>query len=409
VTPFEAEIALAASPRDWAQRLHRHIADHGGARVRATVLQASDALDESYDVLLADDTTSFLTPHLVEQLRRRGRRVLGVFDADDPRGKEELLQIGVDDAIERNASPEEFLAAISLLASRSTRVGAAPLDGVLDRPGPGGDAPPRTRTRGHIAAVGGPSGGVGATEIAIGLGVAATGRGETAVVVDCDEVAPSLAQRLNLALYPNLRVAVDAVERRNGRLAGTLTPVAGGPLTILPGVSNPRDWTELRPGEAVEVVRQLAMLRPHVVVNVGHRTEDLAGQGGPPRYAQTRGVLAAADAVVGVGIPTPVGVGRLLEWVAEISVLTTSPIHLILNKTPSGSYRRAEVEAEIRRSFSPASLRFVPYDARVEVAGWAGDVVRSGPFAKAVASAASAALPRMRGAVIRARRGRLRR
>ncbi|MEX0657860.1 MAG: hypothetical protein WD080_01885, partial [Egibacteraceae bacterium] len=78
----EPEIALAASPRDWAQRLHRHLADHGGARVRATVLHPHDALAETYAVLVVDDTTSFLSHRLLDELRRTGRRVLGVYDPD---------------------------------------------------------------------------------------------------------------------------------------------------------------------------------------------------------------------------------------------------------------------------------------------------------------------------------------
>ena len=76
----EPVLALAASPCDWARRLHRHVTDHGGALVRSTVLHPHDTLAEAYDVLVADDTTSFLTRNLVEQLRAQGRRILGVFD-----------------------------------------------------------------------------------------------------------------------------------------------------------------------------------------------------------------------------------------------------------------------------------------------------------------------------------------
>nr|MDP8977476.1 hypothetical protein [Actinomycetota bacterium] len=135
----DAELAIVASPRPWAQRLHRFVADHGGARVRTTVLHADDALAERYDVLVVDDTTSFLTRRLVSRVRDGGRRVLGVFDPEDPRGKGELVELGVDDMIEREASPREFLVAIAgLLVDAPTATFAAAATGATadrdDRP-----------------------------------------------------------------------------------------------------------------------------------------------------------------------------------------------------------------------------------------------------------------------------------
>ena len=46
----EPAIALVFSPEAWVERLHRHLADHGGARVRQIVLDPTLALDEAYDV-----------------------------------------------------------------------------------------------------------------------------------------------------------------------------------------------------------------------------------------------------------------------------------------------------------------------------------------------------------------------
>ncbi|MDP8969482.1 MAG: hypothetical protein M3N52_03075 [Actinomycetota bacterium] len=391
---YEPVIALAATPRDWAQRLHRYVADHGGARVRTTVLHSQEALAERYDVLLADDTTSFLTHHLLDELRRQGRRLLGVYDPDDPTGKSELLDLGADDVIDRFASAEGFVEAIQALAGPAT---ARPLDQLQDlagdldldlgRPQPG--SPAQAVGSGRVTAVGSPSGGCGATEVAIGLATAVGHRGEACVLVDADEVAPSVAQRLGLPLYPNLRAAVDAVEHRAGPVADALRSVPGSGFKVLAGLSNPRDWTELRAGETLDVIRHLASTHPQVVVNVGHRIEELPGVGSPPRYGQTRTVLGAADAIVGVGMPTPVGVTRLLEWVADVrTVAAATPVHLVLNRAPGGMFRRAEVEQELSRTFVPASLWFVPDDVRVAGAAWSGALVTSGPFAKAVTTIA---------------------
>ena len=47
-------------------------------------------------------------------------------------------------------------------------------------------------------------------------------------------------------------------------------------------------------------------------------------------------------------------------------------MHLVLNRAPTDRYRRAELTAEIYRTFTPASLTFVPSDRRVERAAWDG-------------------------------------
>jgi hypothetical protein len=114
---FEPVLAIAASPRDWANRLHRHVVDRGGARVRATVLHQRAALNESFEVFVVDDTTSFLTRRFIIQLHDLGRQVLGIYE--DLRGKRQLVDLGVDHAIQRSASTQDLLAAVSELAVKA--------------------------------------------------------------------------------------------------------------------------------------------------------------------------------------------------------------------------------------------------------------------------------------------------
>jgi MinD-like ATPase involved in chromosome partitioning or flagellar assembly len=415
----EPEIALAASPREWGQRLHRHVADHGGARVRATVLHPADALAEDFDVFVADDTTSFLTARLVDRLHEQGRQVLGVYDPDDSRGKGELVELGVDDAIARDADAGDFLACVSTLAAvaRPARHGDGELSTqestatatvpVTDEPSASGPT-----ERGQITAVAAASGGTGATEIAIGLAVAAAGRGEPTVLVDADEVAPCLAQRLGLPLYPNLRAAIDAVEHHDGGLEETVDAVEQAGFSVLPGLSCPDDWPELRPYEVTGVVDELARGYTHVIVNVGARLEPLRGGSGAERHAVSRTLLARADRVVGVGAPTPVGVTRLLSWIDQLhSLAAETPLHLALNRAPRGGFKRGELADELDAAeLGPPQggpVRFLPTDARVEAAAWAGEPPLGGPFVKAcsqlaadvLAAGASEAAPRRRGLV----------
>ena len=81
----EPEVALVFTPEPWVEELHRHLTDHGGARVRQIVVEPEVALEESYDVLVASHRWPALTHAFVAEVHARGRTVLGVFDREEPR------------------------------------------------------------------------------------------------------------------------------------------------------------------------------------------------------------------------------------------------------------------------------------------------------------------------------------
>ncbi len=374
----EAELGIVVSPRDWGERLHRFVADHGGARVRTRVMRPEDVLSEQFDVLIIDDITSFLTRRLVGRARSAGKAVLGVYDgAEFPEGNDRLRDLGVDSTIEAGASPEEFLRAVGGIF-----VGDDRGSGVIDVAQPL-DGPPGPR-HGRVTVVGGPSGGAGRTEIALALAGSFAYRGESVALVDGDDLSPSLAQRLGLSLHPNLRTAVDALHHRPGGLHDSTQVPRRLRVETLAGLANPRDWVELRPGDVVEVVRELADLRDRVVVDIAPRIEDLSFHGGPARFGLARALLAAADEVVVIGSPSPVGVARMVEWMAEaVPLLDAAIVHCVFNRAGRGSFEEREIAREFTRSYQPATLTFLPEDRRVLDAAWAGEPVASGPFTKA--------------------------
>lgn len=388
MSPLEPAVAIAATPRAWAQRLHRQVADHGGARVRATVLHPRDLDEEDFEVFCADDVTSFLTPALVDAVHRRGRAVLGVYDAEDERGKGELLALGVDAVVELGAPAEELLSAIQGLASLVRH--DPPAGATTDLPAP---AVPR----GALVAVGGPAGGVGATEVAIELARACSRGGRPVALLDGDDHAPGLAPRLGIPQYPNLRVALEEL-RGGGDPATTLRPLTpDGRLTALPGLASARDAAELRPGDLLAVAGALAAGRHAVVVNVGSCLDD-AG-----RYGQTRDLLAAADVVVAVAAPTPSGLARLAEWLADVAALPRrAPAHVVVNQAPGGSWQRGQILGELGRCCVPASTTLVPFDRRVADAAWDGGPVARGAFTRAVARLSDELATALAGADTRA-------
>jgi MinD-like ATPase involved in chromosome partitioning or flagellar assembly len=370
---MEPTIALVFSPEPWVERLHRHLTDHGGARVRQVVLDPALALEDEYDTLVVSHRWPGLTAPFVDAVHRGGRGVLGVFDPDEPGGKAHLVGLAVDGSIAADAPISDFVEAIGRLAPE--RVVAPPGDAGTRRPADDLDL------RGGPLVVTG-SAGTGVTEVALALAAAVAARGERAVLVDADESGACAAARLGLPIEPNLRSAVDAVEYGLGALGPTLQPV-GSRLEVLCGFPSAASVAQVRPRDVVDVIGALVESERRVVVEVsGQRGAEIA-----------TAVHAAAQTLVAVAAASPVGVVRLLGWMADVA-RPVSSLHVVLNRAPADKYRQAELTAEVYRTVSPASLTYVPYDRRVERAVWAGDVVGHGPFSTSIAALAHAALPR---------------
>ena len=330
-----------------------------------------EAVAESYDVLIIDDVCSFLTPRLVGQIQRLGRHIVGVFDVEDGAdAKRRLLATGIDNMVESDAQPEEFVAVVSNLV----------------RMGPTGReaSQPLAVRRGQVVVVGAPHGGCGATEVAVEIA-----RQWKSVLVDADDVVPSVAQRVGASLHPNLRTAIDIVHHRSGDLTDVLTDVEGASLVA--GLVGGDDWAQVHPGEVEAVIEELAALRSSVIVNLSSGLErPRMGEG---RFGLARALVGMADEVVAVGLPDPVSVTRLVRWVSEAQVLNpVAPVHIVMNRAPRSAYRRSEVSAEIERIFGQSDLTFLPEDPRVREAGWEGTCVSRGPFVRAVRKVARSVL-----------------
>ncbi len=390
----EPEVALVFSPEAWVEGLHRHLTDHGGARVRQVIVDPSLAFDEEYGTLVVCHRWPGLTRTFVEAVHRRGRCLLGVFDPEEPAGREFLRSLGVDRVLAADASMAEFVDAFAALASE--RQQPAPSVSALEAV-VGGRRLPATSADGHrsrswrLLAVGGTP-GAGATEVAIALTAASRRQGGRAVLVDADEVVPSIAQRLGLPIEPNLRSAIESVEYGMGDVDATIVRVARE-LEVLSGLPNVGAWSQVRPSEVLDVIEEIARTRQLVIANVASRLEDV-GRGGRTRYGISRAVVGEATDLVGVAPATPVGVTRLLGWVIDVRALNPdATIHLAVNRAPRDAFRKAELEQEIRRTFDPASLVFLPHDPRVEAAAWSGTLVAYGPYARAVAELVTRVAP----------------
>lgn len=370
----EPALAIAVSPRQWPERLHAYLADHGGARVRVRILRPDDALTESFDVLLIDDTCSFLTRRLVHDVRSLGRVVIGVFDhSEHPDGRELLQSFDVDAVIESSVTPEEVLITLAGLAL-SIETGPEP---------DVGDGPARP-THSRIV-VGGPPGGVGATEVAIGL---ATSLSEwDPVLVDLDDQSPSMAARLGLSLHPNLPSAVDAFLHQEGDVHDQMQLLEGSGIRVIAGLPRRADWSTVRPYAVMRLCRFLADRFP-LILNIGSDIGEVPGEG--RRTALARETLLEADVIVAVGASSPVGVVRLLDWLADLrAVGHPASLNVILNQAPASSYKRSQLIAQIKASLNADGVDLLPYDKRVAASAWEGVAVGAGPFARRISQLSS--------------------
>lgn len=371
----DPRIVLAASPRGWLQQLHRHVADHGGATVRATVLHGDEALAEAHEVFIGDDCTSFMTHRLVQNLHERGRRVLGVYDPADPAGKGELIDIGVDAVIARDAPPDAFVDAIAELAADATTAAEPAL--------PTPEAAPTRSARARLIVVGGPPGGTGATEVAVALTRSLGRRSLRAALVDADADSPAVAQRLGLPAWPNLRSAVDAVEHGAGDLSRSLVGMEGGRCAVLPGLATAEAWSEVRASEVQAVITRLGQRADVVVTDIGRTLDDLPTASGVARWGIARALLSGADAVVAVGAPHPVGALRLIRWIDDARGLVGSGQMIpVVNRVPRRRFDSEELSQEVRAG-TGATPWLLPEDRQVVRSAWSGEAVRSGPFARA--------------------------
>jgi MinD-like ATPase involved in chromosome partitioning or flagellar assembly len=362
-----ADIALAASAREWPDRLHRFLLDHGGGRVVDRVMSADQAQAGRFDVLLIDDICSFLTPRLVTVLKRGGSEVIGVFAPEDGSdAKRRLLECGISDVIETGASPEEFIEKIvTTLAHRLP---------ILEFEEPGSD------TVG--IAVTGPSAGVGITEVAVSLAVALAERTST-VLLDIDPVWPSVAQRMGLSLHPNIRTAIDHSLHSPDRLPEAICPVES--LGVIGGRA---DFGHGAPISRHEVVSLLDCLGDH--------TDVVVADVGPAGDVQG-GLLGEFDTILAVGAPDPVGVTRLLKTVGQLQ--TTHPNRSVLgvvNMVGRGGFRGGEVTREIQRSFPDLTLVTLPFDPRVSAAAWDGRVDAGRSYSKSMAAVADVVVRSLR-------------
>ncbi|CAN5475971.1 hypothetical protein BH24ACT7_BH24ACT7_04730 [soil metagenome] len=383
-TRIEPAVCVGSSQRPWVTALINHVSDHGGMRVVGTALTQDDAMRRSFDVLIVDDVSSVMSPRFVARLRTAGRLVIGVYEAErGEEARERVLRFGVDTAVPSTVGAAELVRVVvetvRLHAIDAELAGLVTADAPDPEPGrPHGRVLAPPRAGGTILVV---LGGDGVTEVAVAIADGMVARSVSTVLVDLDTVEPSIAQRLGVPLTPNVFTATEHLRLRTS-LDGAFEVLPHG-FAVIAGIPNPREWAGLTEGEAADLVGELATGFGVVVVKINRGLEDLSSFAGTAgRFDVGRRLVEMADRVVAVSSSSPLGAARLVGVVGDVRALTSVPVHVVVNQTPSSRFVHGELAAELERSVSPATLVFLPVDPKVRKASWQGEMVRRGPFAR---------------------------
>jgi MinD-like ATPase involved in chromosome partitioning or flagellar assembly len=318
------------------------------------------AVCDEYEVLLIDDVCSFLTPRLVKNVREVGREIVGVYDPVDAHdAKRHLLECGITDVIEEDAAPEEFLA----IAGITLLHRGASSSPVTSRPGS------------FRVGVLGPIGGVGCTEIAIGIATNLS-HSRSTLLIDLDERMPSVTQRLDLPVHPNLLTALEAAHHAAGSVTEAI--LNHDSIDVIGGLVNNARTHEIPHVEVEGVLDEIGNAGYEVVV---------ADLGSPRR---DRLDFIRFHVLIVVGLANPVGIARMVRSVRELTNMAEVPDTVALvNRVHAGSRRRLEIRAEMARLLPTIPMILVPEDSRLERASWDGTRLGRGPFAKSVSQVAS--------------------
>ncbi|MCK9795060.1 hypothetical protein M1843_15010 [Isoptericola sp. 4D.3] len=346
----------------------------------------------------------------VGRLHGAGVRVVALGEDAAPAAR--LHALGVDAVVERY---DEAVLLAAVRDAASVRAGAPPVAGspadlVLGRgaDGASGDVFPADDLaglddlqagdgprRGRVVAVWGPVGAPGRTTVALELGAALGGLSsrarrrhgrarrdvvapppESVLLVDADTYGASIAARLGLLDdAPGLAAAARAAGQGSLDLSTLArhSPVVGGRLRVLTGITRAARWPEL-PASAIEVVLERAReLADWTVVDCGALLEAdellMYDTHAPQRNGATLAALQAADVVVVVGAADPVGIQRLvrgLEDLREVPVPVAGERVVVANRVRAsavGAHPEAAVRDALARYAAVEDVHVVPDDA----------------------------------------------
>ncbi|MCL3818007.1 AAA family ATPase [Aeromicrobium wangtongii] len=224
-------------------------------------------------------------------------------------------------------------------------------------------AGPQAR-RAPVVAVWGPAGAPGRSTVALALASAAAARRIDTILVDADTYGGAQGQLLSVLDDVSGLVAAcrAANQGRPGEVVDHLLEVDPG-LRLLTGLPRADMWPQVRAGAFEKVLDRMCGEAELVVVDIASPLEPGTGTGADRNQTALQ-VVAAADLVVVVGRPDPVGLARLVRGVQDLSAIDPAGRHVIAVNMmrPSLGWREREVRATVARLTGDEPVVHLPFD-----------------------------------------------
>ncbi|MDQ6616607.1 MAG: hypothetical protein M3083_18150 [Actinomycetota bacterium] len=384
----------------WATTLRGHIHDHVSGMEAISVRDPAVIVDGvvGVDVIVVDDVVCLFDAADVGAAGHRDIRCIGLHDDVNGRGEDFLRDLGVDLVLSTATPPAQIVESIRRLApTPNVRQQRPP-----DRFGPSRHRPLTATTpaagggpAGVVTVVSGVSGGVGKGEATILLAERMSSRATT-VVIEADEMAPSMASRLGLQPDRHLSRALGLVAHGHPVFPDGLTPGRddGAPhprlgWDVVVGSTNPGGPPPANPIHFRRLVESASDSYGEVIVEIG-AVVSATGDSGHDRFAAGRAALDVADRVVAIAAPNPEGVTRMLNWLSVVRTLVPdTPAWAVFGLVPRSRYVRAQLGDTLRSKLDLISWRgfesvhLLPLEAVGAKAAWNG-LIPAGGLRRAV-------------------------
>jgi MinD-like ATPase involved in chromosome partitioning or flagellar assembly len=374
-------VLIVAAGADWESTALARLGAHPGIVVLKRCVDVDDLLATASsgqaDVAVLGLDSHGLDVAAVDHLRAHGVRPVVVAPVGTTLDVARLraTRIGVHGVVEAGSAsgPMAGLVEEVLAHDPDPDTVLPPTQAGTPAPGErwGSLAVPSTSTPGRVVAVWGPAGAPGRTTVAAGLAAELGRRGLRTVLVDADPQGGTLSQTLGVldevsGLLTATRLAVAG---ELGAQFASVQRALDDRLTLVSGLPRADRWTEVRAGTVTSVLDQ-ARRHGHVVVDTGASLEeDPAADFGsrPARQAMTLEALGAADEVVAVGTPDPVGLARLARGLADLASLDlTAPVRVVVNRMrPTLGWSQRDVTEMVGRFAGGTSVHVLPDDRAI--------------------------------------------